>query len=73
VYLNCHLPTFLLIRNFYFFILLELKIKMKQVKDLSIEELGKKIEELTDAKIRKIFNGKCFYRFIFTFIIIFYN
>jgi len=34
---------------------------MKQVKDLSIEELGKKIEELTDAETRKIFNGKCFY------------
>jgi len=46
---------------------------MKQVKDLSIEELGKKIEELTDAKTRKIFNGKCFYRFIFAFIFIFYN
>jgi len=41
---------------------------MKQVKDLSIEELGKKIEELTDAETRKIFNGKCFYWFIFVFI-----
>jgi len=33
---------------------------MKKVKDFSIEELGQKIEEFTDAETRKIFNGKSY-------------
>ncbi|XP_067212749.1 uncharacterized protein [Linepithema humile] len=36
----------------------DLKIKMQQVKDLSVHELGQKIEELTDAETRHIFNDE---------------
>jgi len=45
---------------------------MKQVKDFSIQELGQKIEELTDAETRKIFNGKYLSTYFNLYNIFFY-